>query len=280
MPYFVCFKYYHLRFVLRSHIIDFQLFFHQDNNIQNYTRYKNDVKQSIARVEGLFWDEYTKEELIIKFLPLTENIARKFSTSDQASGFLSINDLIQEGSIGLVKAVGKLDISRVIESKDPEKTIKSFLAKRIKGSIRRAIDINRGNIRIPEYKLNEIRKDLGKDKALVAMFFNSIFLSIDVPVKEEDDSFAFQIPDDSEPYNIALMNIYLTGLCKKYLNENEYEVLRLSYGLDCDKLPGKEIAEVLNMTGPSGYVRVSELKKQAVNKLIDSVDHTQVLDFL
>lgn len=249
-------------------------------NIQNYIRYKEDVKKSVARLEGKFWDEYTKDELIVKFLPLTENIARKFSTSDQASGVLSINDLIQEGSIGLVKAVGKLDISRVMESKDPEKTIKSFLAKRIKGSIRRAIDINRGNIRIPEYKLNEIRKDLGKDKALVAMFFNSIFLSIDIPVKEDDDNFAFQIPDDSEPYNIALMNVYLTGLCKKYLNENEYEVLRLSYGLDCEKLSGKEIALVLNMNGPSGYVRVSELKKQAVNKLIDSVDHTQVLDFL
>ena len=249
-------------------------------NIQNYIRYKEDVKKSVARLEGKFWDEYTKDELIVKFLPLTENIARKFSTSDQASGVLSINDLIQEGSIGLVKAVGKLDINRVMESKDPEKTIKSFLAKRIKGSIRRAIDINRGNIRIPEYKLNEIRKDLGKDKALVAMFFNSIFLSIDVPVKEDDDNFAFQIPDDSEPYNIALMNVYLTGLCKKYLNDNEYEVLRLSYGLDCEKLPGKEIAERLNMNGPSGYVRVSELKKQAVNKLIDSVDHTQVLDFL
>ena len=249
-------------------------------NIQNYVRYKADVKQSIARLEGKFWDEYTKEELIIKFLPLTENIARKFSTSDQASGVLSINDLIQEGSIGLVKAIGKLDMSRVIESNDPEKTLKSFLAKRIKGSIRRAIDINRGNIRIPEYKLNEIRKDFGKDKALVAMFFNSVFLSIDIPSKEDDENFAFQIPDESEPYNIALMNVYLTGLCKKYLNNNEYEVLRLSYGLDCEKLPGKEIAEMLNMTGPSGYVRVSELKKQAVNKLIDSVDHTQVLDFL
>lgn len=249
-------------------------------NIQNYIRYKEDVKKSIARLEGKFWDEYTKDELIVKFLPLTENIARKFSTSDQASGVLSINDLIQEGSIGLIKAVGKLDINRVVESKDPEKTIKSFLAKRIKGSIRRAIDINRGDIRIPEYKLNEIRKDLGKDKALVAMFFNSIFLSIDVPAKEDDDNFAFQIPDESEPYNIALMNVYLTGLCKKYLNENEYEVLRLSYGLDCEKLSGKEIALALNMNGPSGYVRVSELKKQAVNKLIDSVDHTQVLDFL
>ncbi len=64
-------------------------------NIQNYVRYQAAVTKSIARVEGKFWDEYTKEELIIKFLPLTENIARKFSTSDQASGVLSINDLIQ-----------------------------------------------------------------------------------------------------------------------------------------------------------------------------------------
>jgi DNA-directed RNA polymerase specialized sigma subunit len=114
----------------------------------------------------------------------------------------------------------------------------------------------------------------------VAMFFNSIFLSIDIPVKEDDENFAFQIPDESEPYNIGLMNAYLTSLCKKHLNDNEYEVLRLSYGLDCDKLPGKEIAQKLNLNGPSGYVRVSELKKQAVDKLIDSVDPTQVLDFL
>lgn len=249
-------------------------------NIQNYVRYKEDVKQTTGRLEGKFWDEYSRNELVAKFLPLVENIARKFSTSDQASGILSINDLIQEGSVGLVKAIDKLDITRVIESEDPEKTIKSFLAKRIKGSIRRAIDINRGNIRIPEYKLNEIRKDLGKDKALVAMFFNSIFLSIDIPVKEDDENFAFQIPDESEPYNIGLMNAYLTSLCKKHLNDNEYEVLRLSYGLDCDKLPGKEIAQRLNLNGPSGYVRVSELKKQAVDKLIDSVDPTQVLDFL
>ena len=158
-------------------------------NIHNYIRYKDDVKQSINRLEGKFWDEYTRDELIVKFLPLVENIARKFSTSDQASGVLSINDLIQEGSAGLVKAIDKLDITRVIESDDPEKTIKSFLAKRIKGSIRRAIDINRGNIRIPEYKLNEIRKDLGKDKALVAMFFNSIFLSIDIPVSRRRREF-------------------------------------------------------------------------------------------
>ena len=67
---------------------------------------------------------------------------------------------------------------------------------------------------------------------------------------------------------------------KKYLNEQEYEVLRLSYGLDCDKHSAKQIAEKINLTGSANYVRVSEIKKQAVDKLIDSVDHSQVLDYL
>ena len=49
-------------------------------NIQNYIRYKNDVKQAVARLEGKFWDEYTREELTTMFLPLVDNLARKFST--------------------------------------------------------------------------------------------------------------------------------------------------------------------------------------------------------
>ena len=110
------------------------------------------------------------------------------------------------------------------------------------------------------------------------MFFNSIFLSIDAKVNDED--IFNQIPDKSEPYNIHLINLYLKSLMEKYLNENEYEVLRLSYGLDCDKHSAKQIASKLNLTGSSSYVRVSELKKQAVNKLIDNVDHSQVIDYL
>ena len=128
-------------------------------NIQNYLRYKEDVKTSIANLEGLMWDEYNTDELIIKFLPLVENLARKFSTSDQASGVLSINDLIQCGSEGLTKAVNKIDWEVLNASEDIEKTLKSFLSKRIKGAIRRRIDMARGNIRIPEHKLNAIRKN-------------------------------------------------------------------------------------------------------------------------
>ena len=67
---------------------------------------------------------------------------------------------------------------------------------------------------------------------------------------------------------------------QKYLEPKEYEVLRLSYGLDCDKMQAKQIASVLKIEGSSAYVRISQLKKQAVRKLIDNVDHSQVLDYL
>ncbi len=247
-------------------------------NVDNYVRYKEDVKASMP--EEKFYDYYTRDEMIIKFMPLVENLARKFSTTQQASGVLSINDLIQIGNEALVKAVDKLDWLMLADSEDIEKTLKSFLSKRIKGAIRRRIDINRGDIRIPEHKLNEIRKN-PKDKKMVQMFFNSIFLSIDSqPLNEDDENMMYQIPDKSEPYNIQLLNIYLKGLLQKHLNEKEYQVLRLSYGLDCDKHSAKQIAEILNIEGTSNYVRISELKKSAVQKLIDNVDHSQVLDYL
>ena len=250
-------------------------------NIQNYIRYKEDLKESLKNLPdyGDNYEKYTRKQLTIKFLPLVETMARKFSTSDQASGILSIMDLIQEGSAGLTKAVDRLDHETLKDSEDKEKTLKSFFSKRIKGAIRRRIDMLRGNIRIPEHQLNKIRKDNGKDHKMVAMFFNSIFLSIDAN-PSDDENLAYQIPDKSEPYNIQLMNVYLKSLMQKYLDFAEYEVLRLSYGLDCDKHSAKEIAAKLGIEGVSNYVRISELKRQAVNKLIDNVDHSQVLDYL
>ena len=246
-------------------------------NIKNYIRYKEDVKASMPDYNDLIFD--SRDNLIVRFLPLVENIAHKFSTSQQASGVLDITDLIQEGSIGLIKAVDKLDYKILIKSEDQEKTLKSFFFKRIKGAIRRSIDIKRGDIRIPEHKLNEMRRN-PKVKKIVEMFFNSIFLSIDAKSYTDDEDMIYQIPDQSEPYNIGLLNSYLKSLMKKHLNESEYEVLRLSYGLDCNKHSAKDIAPQININGASGYVRVSELKKQAVQKLIDSVDHSQVIEYL
>ena len=250
-------------------------------NIQNYVRYKEDVKRSMPG-DKIAYSYYTRDELIIKFMPLVENLARKFSTSDQASGVLSINDLIQEGNSGLTIAVDKLDWNQLDDSDDIEKTLKSFLSKRIKGAIRRAIDINRGNIRIPEHKLNEIRKS-PKDAKIVLMFFNSIFESYDNEFTGGDDddySWANNIADNSEPYNIDLMNTYLLSLMRQFLNYKQYETLRMSYGLDCDKASAKEIAIHLEMTVPTATVIVSQIKKEAIDCLVANVDADQVIDYL
>ena len=250
-------------------------------NISNYIRYKEDIKKSMP--VDKFYDYYKRDEMVVKFLPLVENMARKFATSQQASGVLSILDLLQIGGEALTKAVDKLEWSLLEDSEDIEKTLKSFFSKRIKGAIRRRIDMMRGDMRIPEYKLNEIRSN-PKDKKMVAMFFNSMFLSIDANFSTSDDeeNMMHQIQDKSEPYNVQLLNLYLMGLMKTHLTEGskEYETLRLSYGLDCEKHSAKEIALILKIEGVSDYVRVSELKKQAVEKLINNVDHSQVLDYL
>lgn len=246
-------------------------------NIRNYLAYKDDLK--VFMPDEMPFDQYTRDQLITKFLPLVETIARKFSTTQQASGVLTINDLLQEGAIGLTAAVDRLDWEKLNESDNVEATLKSFLSKRIKGAIRRAIDINRGDIKIPEHKLIEIRKNEGKDRKIVEMFFNSIFYSVD-QLKEQNENNIFEIPDKSEPYNIDLLNKYLLSLMKNHLTDKEYDVIRLSYGLDCEKHSAKEIAIKLNLEGVSNFVRVSQIKRSAIDKLIDNVDPAQVVDYL
>ena len=250
-------------------------------NIQNYIRYKNDVEQQLKRVRKPVDGDYTDltdEEIKINFLPLVVTLAHKQSTSDQASGVLSILDLFQEGNAGLCSAVNKLDRTILAESEDQKKTLKSFLSKRIKGAIRRSVDMNRGDIRIPEHKLNEIRRN-PKDEKMVSMFFNSVFGSID-DKPNDDDNMAYQVVDKSEPYNIALLNTYLLSLMKTHLTPTQYDVLRMSYGLDCDKHSANEIAAKLGINVATAHVRISQIKRDAIHLLIENVDSSQVLDYL
>ena len=250
-------------------------------NIQNYIRYKNDVEAAIKSVRKPEDGDYTmltNDEIITNFLPLVVTLAMKQSTSDQASGVLSILDLFQEGNAGLTAAVNKLDRTLLADSDDQEKTIKSFLSKRIKGAIRRAVDMNRGDIRIPEHKLNEIRRN-PKDEKMVSMFFNSVFSSID-DQPNDDDNMAYQVIDKSEPYNIALLNAYLLSLMKQHCTPTQYDVLRLSFGLDCEKHSANEIADKLGISVSTAHVRISQIKRDAIQALVDNVDSTQVLDYL
>jgi len=247
-------------------------------NVQNYIRYKKDIKQWSKRVDWARpWDEMTRDELIVKFLPLSENLARKFSTTQQASGVMTINDLIQEGNKNLTIAVDKIIWETIYEAEDPEQRLKSFLSKRIKGGIRRAVDINRGTMRIPEHKLNEIRKN-DEDRDQIELFFNSVFASLDAML--DDANISFEVPDKIKSYNPELLCSYLLGLLSQHLTDREADVIKFSFGLGCDKLSAKDIASHLGIQGDSAYVRVSQLKKQAIDKLVDNVDYSQVVDFL
>ena len=105
-------------------------------NIKNYIRYKEDVSNSIRRiVKKPNFTEYSSEELKILFLPLVENISRKFSTSQQASGVMSIMDVIQAGSIGLNLAVDRIDRELLNESEDGDKKSLLQALKRTNGQI-------------------------------------------------------------------------------------------------------------------------------------------------
>ena len=247
-------------------------------HVQNYVRWRHDIGAVLKRLPDLPYEEYSRDELCIKFLPLVESLARKFSTAQQASGVMSIMDLIQEGNYGLCAGVDRINWDTILEAENQEKTLKSFLSKRIKGAIRRGIDSNRGSMRIPEHKLNEIRKDFGEDKKAVELFFNSVFTSLDAGTPEQQNM-AYNIPEVKN-YNKELLSAYIKSLMLQYLNPKEFQVLRLSYGLDCDKHSAKQIAEILGIKGSSSYVRISQLKKQAITKLIENVPHSQVIDYL
>ena len=101
-------------------------------NVQNYIRYKKDIKQIVKRTDfSLPWHVMTSDELVVLFMPLAENLARKFSTAQQASGVMTINDLIQEANKNLVIAVDKIVWDTIYEAEDPEQRLKSFLSKQV-----------------------------------------------------------------------------------------------------------------------------------------------------
>ena len=111
------------------------------------------------------------------------------------------------------------------------------------------------------------------------MLHLSKLLEYDENYNDEENPI-LQIEDDSEPYNIGLMNAYLLGLMKEYLTFQQYEVLRLSFGLDCEKMSAHSIASKLSISVSTANVRVSQIKKDAIDRLIANTDPTQVIDYL
>jgi RNA polymerase sigma-B factor len=66
-------------------------------------------RELLSRV-GKDKDQAAREELITRYLPLVKSLARRFASRGQA-----VEDLIQVGSIGLIKAIDRFDLDRGVE---------------------------------------------------------------------------------------------------------------------------------------------------------------------
>ena len=66
-------------------------------------------KELLARVRD-YRDQASREELVTRYLPLVKSLARRFASRGQA-----VEDLVQVGSIGLIKAIDRFDLERGVE---------------------------------------------------------------------------------------------------------------------------------------------------------------------
>jgi DNA-directed RNA polymerase specialized sigma subunit len=257
-------------------------------NSENVSRHKSDLKLVANGYSGMSFDNdidkilESRDSMIYYGIKVVERTVRGFSMNETASGVLTIEDLLQDGYIGLIEAIDNIDVERIRSSANPSWSFESFIYQRIFGSIRRSIYINRSGMKMSERKIIEMQKEGGENNKMVQLFFNCIFDSIDKK-DSKGNTLSVSIEDKVKEYNIDFMYKYLLGLINKHLSKDEAMVITLMYGLDGEKRRLKDIGLLIGMGNIPWrimYVKLSELKESAINKLSEKIDKSIVVDFL
>ena len=225
-----------------------------------------------------------KREMIEANLRLVIKFAKKFSNRGLG---LDFSDLVQDGNIGLMKAVDKFDYR--LGNK-----FSTYATNWIQQGISRSISDQARTIRIPVHMIDNIHKiqratrqfmhkygrqptaeELSKmiylpvDKILKAMKVNLKPISLEAPVGTEDDSSRMEIIPDETAKNpfVSAAQQNLRKIVTQILSEldpKEETVLRQRFGMSTNKTSTlEEVGEYIGVTRE----RIRQIEQKALNKL-------------
>ncbi len=253
---------------------------------------EEEIELAQRMVDG---DEEAKMRLTEANLRLVVSIAKRYV----GRGMLFL-DLIQEGNLGLIKAVEKFDYSKGFK-------FSTYATWWIRQAITRAIADQARTIRVPVHMVETINKlirvsrqllqELGRDPSPeeIAQEMNMSIdkvreimkiaqepVSLETPIGEEEDSHLGDfIPDDdapapSEMASFTLLKEQLMDVLDT-LTSREEKVLRLRFGLD-DGRPRtlEEVGKVFDVTRE----RIRQIEAKALRKLRHPSRSKKLKDFL
>lgn len=256
------------------------------HSIGTYRLLNKEEEYTLAKAYKENHDEYAREQLINSNLRLVVNFAKKYLGKG-----LPLLDLIQEGNVGLMKAVDRFDYTRGFK-------FSTFASWWIKQGIARAIADQARTIRIPVHMVETINRiskasrrlvqELGReptaeeisneldDPILTADKIREIQtssldpVSIQGPVVKDENESTMEdfIPDPSSesPVEFTTRERLHENLNKvlDQLTPREQKVIRLRYGLDdniCHTL--EEVGHIFGVTRE----RIRQIEAKAISKL-------------